>query len=156
MTESDRLVFMRAHLYQIGKKSDCATSMTILTLLSLQDTFAIAQLPFDSAIPDWATRGRFCSITRTAEDLSIVCREDDVPGDVAAERGWRCLRIAGKLDFAMVGVLASVIIPLAAVGIAVFVVSTFDTDYLLVKEQEFAAASRELQRAGHRVVLVGP
>jgi len=130
--------------------------MTALTLLSLQDTLAIAQLPSDSAIPDWARRGRFFSITRTADELSIVCRDEDVPDEEKVERGWRCLRLAGKLDFAIVGVLASVIDPLAEVGIPVFVVSSFDTDYSLVKQSDFTRAVAALQGAGHRFVSGPP
>jgi len=125
--------------------------MMSLTLLRLPDTYAVAQLPADAAIPEWATRGLFFSITRTTDELSIVCREKDVPAEVRAGRGWRCLRVAGKLDFIMVGILRSVIDPLADFGIAVFAVSTFDTDYFLVKQFEFGEVVDALSLAGHSV-----
>jgi len=127
------------------------TPATPLTILSLPDAFAIAQLPAGAAIPEWATRGPFLSITRTTDELSIVCRDEDVPAQVRAERGWRCLRVAGKLDFTVVGILASVIDPLAEAGVPVFVLSTFETDYMLIKERDFQRAVGALQAAGYLV-----
>jgi hypothetical protein len=130
--------------------------MTVLTLLSLPENYAVAQLPSDAAIPEWATRGPFYSITRSADELSIVSRDEDVPAGLAAERGWRCLRIAGTFDLAMVDILTSVINPLSEAGVAMFVVSTFDTDYVLVREMEFERAADALASAGHRVISGPP
>src|SRR5262245_54120965 len=104
-----------------------------LTLIPLDGLFAIVKLPPEAAIPSWASSGSFLSITRTADELSIVSPEAAVPSGVQAERGWRCVRVAGKMDFSVVGVLASLVVPLADAGVSVFAVSTFDTDYLLVK-----------------------
>jgi hypothetical protein len=126
--------------------------MISLTLVSLPNTFAIAQLPADAPIPDWATMGPFVSVTRTTDELSIVCRDEDVPRKVMVDHGWRALRVLGNLDFAMVGILASLVNPLAAAGIAVFTVSTFDTDYVLVKHCDFQRVTDALHRAGHRVL----
>ena len=116
----------------------------------LADTFAISRLAFDAPIPDWAD-GDFISITRTPEELSIVCPQKDVPNNVESERGWRCLRIVGKLDFALVGVLATITETLADAGLSVFVVSTYETDYLLVRQIEVERAVRALGKAGHSV-----
>jgi len=127
------------------------SSTTILTLQSLPDSYAVAQLPAGTVIPEWATRGPLFSITRTTNELSIVCRDEHVPPGVRAERGWRCLRIAETFDLAMIDILAALINALIEDGIAMWVVSTMDTDYLLVKQQEFAVALRDLRRAGHRV-----
>jgi aminoglycoside 6'-N-acetyltransferase I len=124
-----------------------------LTLLVLDGLFAVCKLPPDSPIPPWAEAGSFRSITRTADELPIVCRQDAVHEGIRCERGWRCLRVAGTLDFSLVGVLASPLHPLAEAGIGVFVVSSFDTDYLLVKAQTFERAVEVLQRAGHTVRL---
>ena len=104
-----------------------------LQLILLPQTFAIARLPGDAAVPEWAG-GDLVSITRTAEELSIACRADDVPEGVHCERGWRCFRVAGTLDFSLIGVLAALTVPLANAGGSVFALSTFDTDYLLVRE----------------------
>jgi hypothetical protein len=124
---------------------------TQLTLIVLDDPFTICKLEAKAPIPAWVSGGDFCSITRTAEELSIVCRQDAVPEGVNCERGWRCLRVAGTIPFSAVGVLASLTAPLAEAGISLFAVSTFDTDYLLVKEQDFEAALDALRRQRHVV-----
>lgn len=122
-----------------------------LPLILLDGPFVIVKLPPGTAMPSWAISGQFCSITRTADELSIVCAEFQVPPGVQAERGWRCLRVAGKMDFSMVGVLASLVGPLAEAGISVFAISTFDTDYLLVKDAAWERAKESLVGAGHLV-----
>lgn len=120
-----------------------------LNLIVLDGTFAICRLGADATIPAWATAGQFFSITRTADELSIVCRQDAVPEGIVCERGWRSCRVAGTMPFSVVGVLASLTAPLAQAGISVFAVSTFDTDYLLVKEDDFEKAVVALERAKH-------
>jgi uncharacterized protein len=125
--------------------------MTALNLEVLPGTFAVTKLAPGSPTPDWATRGPFTSVTRTTEELSIVGPEENVPPEAKCERGWRCLRVAGPLDFSMVGILASLLDPLAAAGVAVFVISTFDTDYILVKAHEFEKCARALEAVGHQV-----
>lgn len=122
-----------------------------LTLLLLPDLFAVCRLTPDAPVPAWAATGGFFSITRTADELSIVCRQDAVPKEVKSERGWRCLRVAGTIDFALVGVLASLLTPLAEAGIGVFAISTFDTDYLLVKANDLDRAVVALREAGNKV-----
>ena len=91
------------------------------------------------------------SITRTDAELSIVCDEGSVPDHEKAERGWRCLRVAEQIPFETTGVAASLTTPLAAAGISIFLVSTFDTDYLLVKDDAFERACDVLSVAGHVV-----
>src|SRR5271166_4854419 len=110
--------------------------MAALSLVVLRGNFAISRLPGDSPVPAWATKSSFVSVTHTPDELSIVCPEQDVPVGVTAERRWRCLRVAGQLDLSMVGVLESMLQPLAAVAIPVFVVSTFLTDYVLIRETD--------------------
>jgi hypothetical protein len=122
-----------------------------LKLLGVGGRFAVCKLPPDSAIPGWATAGDMFSVTRTAEELSVVCRQEMMPAGTQAEIGWRCLRVAGTMPFTLVGVLASLAGLVAAAGVGVFVVSTFDTDYLFVKEAEFPASVAALRRAGHLV-----
>jgi hypothetical protein len=128
----------------------------LLTLLDVAGWFAVCKLSPDSAVPAWATAGDVFSVTRTVEELSVVCRQEMVPSGTQAEVGWRCLRVAGAIPFTLVGVLASLTGPVAAAGVGVFVVSTFDTDYLFVKEAEFQAAVAALRRAGHSVEGVLP
>jgi hypothetical protein len=128
----------------------------LLTLLDMAGRFAVCKLPPGSAVPAWATAGEVFSVTRTVEELSVVCRQEMVPSGTQAEVGWRCLRVAGAMPFTLVGVLASLTGPVAAAGVGVFVVSTFDTDYLFVKGAEFQAAVEALRRAGHSVEGVLP
>ena len=120
------------------------------TLELFTDTFVICRLDPDAPIPDWA-QGEFVSTTRTPDELSIVCGQEGVRDDVQVEREWRCLRIVGNLDFSLVGVIATLTNVLADAGISVFVMSTFDTDYLLVKEGNLDDAVEALEKAGHSV-----
>jgi hypothetical protein len=96
--------------------------------------------------------GEFVSITHTADELSIVCAEEHVPSGVKADREWRALKVEGPLDLALTGILASLANPLAEAQINIFAISTFDTDYLLVKEYNVARACDVLRQAGHVVV----
>jgi hypothetical protein len=120
-----------------------------LTLTALPGTFAICRLPPDAPLPGWATGGAWYSITRTADEVSIVCEPERVPAGVQMERGWRALQVAGPLDFALTGVLAALAGPLAEAGISLFAVSTYDTDYVLVKTDRWEAALGVLRAAGH-------
>jgi hypothetical protein len=122
-----------------------------LRLTSLPDLFVICRLAKDVPVPSWASSGKFFSITRTADELSVVCPQSVLPAGVQCERGWRCLRVAGSMDFSMIGVVASLVMPLAEAGISVFVVSTFDTDYLLVRAVDLEKALAALRTAGHAV-----
>ena len=123
-----------------------------LTLAFLPDRYAVCRLGAEDAVPDWAYSRGFVSITRTQEELSIVCLQDSVPPNVTCQRDWRCLKVDGPLDFAQTGVLASLAGPLANAGIPIFVVSTYDTDYLLVSESQATRAAEALTDAGHRVL----
>ena len=115
----------------------------------LEDRFAVCQLAPTAALPEWALRGSVFSITRTQTELSVVCSEEHVPAGVRAEFGWACLRLQGPFPFEMTGVLAAFLNPLAAAGIAIFAVSTFDTDYVLLKNDRLNAALATLEKAGH-------
>jgi hypothetical protein len=122
-----------------------------VTLNVLAGIYAVCRLEADSPIPPWATNCEFFSITRTGDELSVVVREDAVPDGVVAERDWGCLRVAGTVPFSTIGMLASLTATLAASGISVFALSTFDTDYLLVKQTEMTAAVDALRGRGYVV-----
>jgi hypothetical protein len=102
---------------------------------------AVCRLGGADPVPGWAVQGAFFSITRTAEELSVVCPENLVPVDVQAERGWRALRVAGVIDFSVIGVLAELTLRLAEARISVFALSTYNTDYLLVKKHDLGRAN---------------
>lgn len=109
---------------------------------------AVCRLAPYAPLPGWIG-GAFTSITRTDEELSVICDDETVPPDVRAERGWRALRVRGPIPFDAVGVAAALVSPLADVGISVFLLATFDTDYLLLQNATFARALDVLRAAGH-------
>ncbi len=115
----------------------------------LEGTFAVCRLAPTVPVREWALRPGFFSITRTAEELSLVCAEAHVPAGIPAEFGWSCLQLEGPFPFAMSGVLAAFINPLAEAGIGIFAVSTFDTDYILVKADSLRTTIAKLEEAGH-------
>lgn len=114
------------------------------------ERLAIARLDRDAAVPDWA-RGRFVNVARTPDELSIVCAEVHVPDDVVHERGKIALGIVGTVPMTTIGVLAALCGALAEARVPVFVISTYDTDWLLVSADKFGDARRALEGAGHRV-----
>jgi hypothetical protein len=122
-----------------------------LRLQLLAGRSAVCRLEPDSPLPDWAVGAGLSSITRTDDELSVVCAEENVPADVRAERGCRCLKVAGPFAFSEIGVLASLTEPLARAGVSLFAISTFDTDYLLVKQENLEKARAALSAAGHQV-----
>lgn len=128
-----------------------AISRKKLTVFTLPDRLAVCRLSPGDPFPGWAFSGSFCSVTRTQEELSVVCAEGIVPEGMPCERGWRCLRVHGPIAFSEIGVLSSLVIPLAEVGISIFVVSTYDTDYVLVKEDALPRAQEVLVSHGHAV-----
>ena len=123
-----------------------------LTLTILAETFAVSRLDKGVLIPSWVSLSDWWSVTRTDDELSVVCPEAQVPADVISNRGWKCLQVAGPLDLALTGILASLLEPLTEARVSVFAVSTFDTDYLFVKTEDLAATARALSLAGHQVL----
>jgi hypothetical protein len=120
-------------------------------LLLWSETLTICRLERNAPIPEWAMTGWFSSITRTTEELSVVCAQDQVPPGIQKQEGWKALQVEGPLDFSLTGVLASLTEPLAKEGISVFAVSTYDTDYLLVKQEQLEGAIQALLKEGYEV-----
>src|SRR5207244_11856287 len=110
------------------------------------------RLPSDAAIPASATKGDFASITRTADDLSIVCPADNLPPDVQSPHRWICLKLEGPFPFSQTGVLLSFIEPLSNNSIPIFAISTYDADYVLVQEEFAGLALDALRTAGHELL----
>lgn len=150
--EAERAVHLRKRLTGVnGTTVERSNPSGPQTLLVLAGSFAICKLEPAAPIPPWATADGLFSITRTADELSIVCRQDAVPEGILCERDWRCLRVAGAMPFSVVGVLASLTAPLAEAGISLFAISTFDTDYLLVKAEDMEKAVEALRGHGHNI-----
>ena len=122
-----------------------------MKLHTLDELYAIVRLEPDAELPDWAQSGHFWSATRSESELSIVCCEEDVPTDASAERGWCALELAGPLDFSLTGVVAALVTPLAEAAVPIFVISTFETDYLFVRERDLERSVDALAEAGHSV-----
>ena len=115
----------------------------------LSGWYAVARLEPASRVPGWARGPGFVSITHTADETSVVCDEEQVPEGVTSESGFVGLKVPGPIPFTEVGVLESIARPLAAAGVSVFVVSTFDTDYVFIREAELEKAGASLAGAGH-------
>ncbi len=128
--------------------------MTPLALTILPETFAVCRLDAAAPIPVWAND--FCSVTRTADELSIVCAQAAVPDGIVSEKNWRALKIVGSLDFALTGILASIAAPLAHARIPIFALSTYDTDYVLVKANQLESAIQVLCQAGFSIEVNQP
>lgn len=123
-----------------------------ITLSALPGSYAIARLDAGSAIPQWATQpAGFFSVTRTADEVSVVCNETNLSSSVKAERGWRIFKLEGAFDFNQVGVLKQVLDPLAEARVVIMAISTHDTDYVLVKGAQFEQAITALTRYGHMI-----
>jgi len=126
--------------------------MKSLTLALLPDRLAVCRLPPDAPLPA-ETGGSLWSVTRTRGELSLVLAEDAVRDGWKAERGWRGLEVKGPLDFSLTGILASLATPLAEARVSLFAVSTYDTDYVLVREADLERAIEALRGAGHTVEI---
>lgn len=122
-----------------------------LTFALLPEKFAICRFDRDAQVPAWALKGDFFSITRTSDELSIVCDESYVGEAPQCETDWRCLKLQGPFAFSTVGILSSITAPIAEAGVGLFAISTYDTDYLLVKEDSLEEAIAALLHAGHKV-----
>ena len=133
-----------------GSARVCVPEPTFMQLKfrRLPASFAVCRLPPDAPIPALTTTALFTSITRTTEELSIVCPIDQAPPKAKCESPWTCFKVEGHFPFSLTGVLASFLDPLAERSVPIFVVSTFDTDYILVKEEHAATALEALIKAG--------
>jgi hypothetical protein len=123
-----------------------------LPLEVLPDTLAICRLPADAPVPAWAAGpGPFLTISRTAAELSITVVQRAVPAAARCERDYRAIRVRGTLPPDLVGILLSIAEPLADAGLSIFAISTYDTDYVLVKARDLVAALDALRGAGHDI-----
>jgi uncharacterized protein len=124
----------------------------ILTMKLLKEKYGVCRLNKTELIPEWAKNIDFFSITKTSDELSIVCSEDNIPNDIKCERDWRILKIEGPLDFSLIGILASISTILAQKGISIFAISTYDTDYILVKNKDIDNAMDSLIKERYEVI----
>jgi hypothetical protein len=122
-----------------------------LTLTILPVQIGICRFDADTPVPEWVYESSFFSVTRTPDELSIVCAEDFIPEDYFCDKGWKVLRVEGPLDLTATGILSSMALPLAHAGVSIFALSTYDTDYLLVRQRDLQGAIETLTEEGHEV-----
>ena len=121
-------------------------------LFLLPGRMAICRLDPEDEPPPWASSGVFSSVTRTKAELTVVCQEENVPAGITCNKNWRGLRIGGVLDFSETGILSSLTAPLAGEGIPVYALSTYSTDFILIKEENLSRAVFALSQEGHKVL----
>lgn len=124
---------------------------TAYRLKLLPESIAICQLNPSVPIPEWVWDSKFLTITRTADELSILCDAERVPSHIRHEGGWRALKMEGPFEFTQIGVLASVLNPLAEAQVSILSIATYDTDYVFVAEPDLPTALKALAAAGHQV-----
>ena len=122
-----------------------------LSLSTIPGEYAVCRLDPHTAPPAWAFAGELWSVTRTPDELSVVCAAGQVPAGIQAARGWAVLKLHGPFDFGLTGILASVLNPLRDAGVGIFTLSTYDTDYVLVAQEQLEKAVVTLRDAGHHV-----
>ena len=123
-----------------------------MNLSVLKDVYGVCRLKPDESVPDWASAGAIYTVSKTFDELSIICQASLIPQGIQVELGWRVMKVEGPLDFDLIGILATLSGSLADRGVSIFAVSTFDTDYLLVKEKDYKNAVEALRDAGHTIL----
>jgi hypothetical protein len=148
-SEAARMGWSLVTVYKLVYMEEKATKSIELSIMPYK--LAICRLGPDEPLPQQAMKGEFYSVTRTPEELSILVPEANAIHGAKVEGGWRAFKVNGPLDFSLTGILSSIAGPLARVKISIFALSTFDTDYILVKEAQLAQASRILSEAGFKI-----
>jgi hypothetical protein len=122
-----------------------------LTFIILRETFAVCRLDKDAAIPDWVFQGNLFSVTQTKDELSLVCPQINVPRGIICNQGWSCLKVKGPLDLSSTGIISSIAGTLERENISLFSISTYDTDYVMVKEKDLERAIFAFTEAGQKI-----
>ncbi|MBD7911685.1 ACT domain-containing protein [Clostridium sp. Sa3CVN1] len=120
----------------------------------LEENYIVCRLDNEEVVPRWVNSKKFTSITRTEDELSIVCEDKNIPQEIKVERTWRILKIEGPLDFSLIGILSNISSILAEEKISIFAISTFDTDYILVKEEDLEKTINTLIANGHNIINI--
>lgn len=134
-----------------GGFAGAGAERAVVALRVLAGRLSVCRLPAEAPWPNRVGSSSLFSVTRTAHELSVVCAAGEEPAGAVVEPGWRSLEVAEPLDFGMVGVMAGITGCLARAGVSVFVISTYDTDYVLVREQDLDAAVMWLAGDGYPV-----
>lgn len=124
-----------------------------LRMKLLKDKYGVCRLYKTDIIPSWGIEGEFYSVTRTEDELSIVCLQKYIPNGIKCEKDWKVLKVEGPLDFSLIGILASISSLMAEKSISIFAISTYDTDYILVKDKNINDAIRALEDNNYEVII---
>ena len=127
--------------------------MDKLKLKLLKDMYGVCRLNNNSKIPEWGAKGEFSSITRTEDELSIVCLQNNIPEGIQCEKSWEVFKIEGPLDFSLIGILSAISSLMAEKGISIFAISTYDTDYILIKDKELNKAIEVLSNDKYEIII---
>ncbi|APC40849.1 ACT domain-containing protein [Clostridium estertheticum] len=127
-------------------------SEKILTMKLLNEKFSVCRLNKNEQIPEWVKNSSFYSISKTSDELSIVCSQDSIPSNIKCEKDWRILKVEGPLDFSLIGIISSISTILALKRISIFAVSTYDTDYILVKNKDIDNAILALSNERYEII----
>lgn len=127
-------------------------SESILTMELMKETYGVCRLEKGDDIPKWGIESSFFSITRTEDELSVVCNEEDIPDTIKSEKEWRILKVLGPLDFSLIGILSSISSILAKEKISIFAISTYDTDYILLKETDLSQGIKALEANRYKII----
>ncbi len=122
-----------------------------MNLIIVPEVLGICKLSPDAPLPEWLPKDGFISITRTTDELSIVCRLEVIPKTENVESDWVAIKVVGPLDFSLTGILHQLTKPMAENNISIFAISTFNTDYILVKKYKISAVRKLLMEAGHNI-----
>ena len=123
-----------------------------LNMRLLQEKYGVCRLEINEEIPKWAINSQFYSITKTQDELSIVCPQNNIPSNIKYEDNWRILKVEGPLDFSLIGILSSISTILANNKISIFAISTYDTDYILVKDKDVENAIKVRSNENYHVI----
>ena len=126
------------------------TASANIVLSVLSETFTIHKLSPDVSIPEEILKSNYYSVSKTENELSVVCSELIEVQSLQSSKGWKCIKVKGPLDFNLTGIFASISDILAQANISIFAISTFDTDYILVKSQDLSSARTKLRQADYK------
>lgn len=124
-----------------------------LKMKLLKDKYGVCRLDKPGPVPNWGIEGEFYSVTKTEDELSIVCVEESTPDNIKCEKDWRVLKVEGPLDFSLVGILSAISGLMAEKSISIFAISTYDTDYILVKDKDLNKAIKALCDDKYEVII---
>lgn len=124
-----------------------------LKMKLLKDKYGVCRLDKLELVPSWGIEGEFYSVTKTEDELSIVCVQESIPHNIKCEKDWRVLKVEGPLDFSLVGILSAISGLMAEKSISIFAISTYDTDYILVKDKDLNKAIKALCDDKYEVII---